>query len=74
MLAQWRRLVASLKAINLLNWVILAVSYRCIAIAIETASKVGVFCIVITASKVGVFCIVILLIVALAAAWAICSE
>jgi hypothetical protein len=61
-LAQWRRLVASLKAINLLNWVILAVSYRRIAIAIETASKVGVFC------------IVILLIVALAAAWAICSE
>ena len=54
--------MASLKAINLLNWVILAVSYRRIAIAIETASKVGVFC------------IVILLIVALAAAWAICSE
>ncbi len=62
LLAQWRRIVASLKATNLLHLSILAVSYRRIAMAIETASKVGVFC------------IVVLLIVTLAAAGAIRSE
>ena len=62
LLAQWRRIVASLKATNLLHLSILAVSYRRIAMAIETASKVGVFC------------IVVLLIVTLAAAGAIKSE
>ncbi len=61
-LARWWRLVASLKATNLLHQAILAVSYRRIAMAIKTASKVGVFC------------IVVLLIVTLAAAGAIRSE
>jgi hypothetical protein len=61
-LAQWRRLVASLKAMNLLHWVIFAVSYWGITMSIETASKVGVFC------------ILILLIVDLAATGAIPSE
>jgi hypothetical protein len=60
--AQWRCLVASLKATNLLHWVILTVSYRRITMVIKTASKVGVIC------------IVILLIIALAAAGAIRSE
>ncbi len=46
-LARWQRLVASLKVTNLLHWAILTVSYRRIAMAIETASKVGVFCIVV---------------------------
>ena len=62
LLAQWWHLVASLKATNLLHRSIRAVSYRRIAMAIETASKVGVFC------------IVVLLIVTLAAAGAIRSE
>ena len=61
-LARWWRLVASLKATNLLHQAILVVSYRRIAMAIKTASKVGVFC------------IVVLLIVTLAAAGAIRSE
>ena len=61
-LTRWWHLVASLKATNLLHWAILVVSYWRIAMAIETASKVGVFC------------IVDLLIVALAAAGAIRSE
>ena len=46
-LARWRRLVASLKAMDLLHRGILAVSYRRIAMAIEAASKVSVFCIVV---------------------------
>ena len=45
--AQWRRLVASLKAINLLHQEILAVSYRRIMMAIKMACTVGVFCIVV---------------------------
>ena len=61
-LARWRRLVASLKASNHLHWSMLAVSYRRIAMTIETASKEGTFC------------IIVLLIVALAAAGAIHSE
>ena len=61
-LAQWQHLVASLKATNLFYRAILGVSYRRTAMAIKTASKIGVFC------------IVVLLIVALAAAGAILSE
>ncbi len=61
-LARWRRLVASLKVKNHLHQAILAVSYRRIAMDIETASKVGGFC------------IVVLFIVALVAARAIHSE
>jgi hypothetical protein len=45
-LARWRRLVASLKAMNLFHKAILPVSYGRIAMAIKMASKVGVFCIV----------------------------
>jgi hypothetical protein len=61
-LARWRSLVASLRARNLLNWVIPAVSYWRIVMAIKTASKVGVFF------------IIVLLIAALVDARAICSE
>ena len=60
--ARWWHLVAFKKATILLYWVMHAVSYRRIAVAIETASKVRTFC------------IVILLIVALAATGAIRSE
>jgi hypothetical protein len=43
-LAQWWRVVASNKALNLLHWVMCAVTYRRIAMAmIETASFLGVF-------------------------------
>ncbi len=42
-LAQWRRLVASNKALNLLHWSMYAVTYRRIAMAIKTASFLGVF-------------------------------
>jgi hypothetical protein len=42
-LAQRWRLVASNKALNLLHWVMCAVTYRRIAMAIETASFLGVF-------------------------------
>jgi hypothetical protein len=42
-LAQWRRLVASNKALNLLHWAMCAVTYRRIAMAIKTASFLGVF-------------------------------
>ena len=61
-LARWWRLVAFMKATILLYWVMHAVSYRRIAVAIETACKVRTFC------------IVILLIVALAATGVIRSE
>ena len=61
-LARWRRLVASLKVTDPLHRAILAVSYRRMAMAIKTASKVCVFY------------IVVLLIVILAAAGAIRSE
>jgi hypothetical protein len=40
-LARWWRLVAFLKATNLLHWVMRAVSYRCIATAIEMTIKGG---------------------------------
>ncbi len=42
-LAQWRRLVASNKALNLLYWVMRAVLYRRTATAIEMASLFGTF-------------------------------
>jgi len=61
-LARWRHLVASLKATSLLHRAILAISNQRIAMTIKTASKAGVFC------------IIVLLIVALAAAEAIHSE
>ena len=42
-LAQWWHPVASSEALVLLHWAMRAVSYRCIAMAIKTASFVGVF-------------------------------
>jgi hypothetical protein len=42
-LAQWRRPVASSEALDLLNWAVCAVLYRCIAVAIKTATFLGVF-------------------------------
>jgi hypothetical protein len=44
-LTQFWRPVASSEALDLLHWVMCAVTYRRIAMAIKTASKVGVcFC------------------------------
>ncbi len=59
-LAQWRRLVASSEALDLLHWVMHAVTYRRIAMAIKTATVY--------------LLIVVCLPVALAAAGAIRSE
>jgi hypothetical protein len=42
-LAQWRRLVASNKALNILYWAMCAVLYRRTATAIKTASLLGPF-------------------------------
>ncbi len=42
-LAQWQRLVASNKALNLLHWAMCAVTYRRIAMAIKITSFLGVF-------------------------------
>jgi hypothetical protein len=42
-LAQWRRPVASSKALDLLHWAMHAVTHRRLAMAIKTASFVGVF-------------------------------
>jgi hypothetical protein len=42
-LARWRHLVASNKALNLNHQAMYAVTYRRIAMAIETASFIGVF-------------------------------
>ena len=42
-LARWWRPVASSEALSLLHWAMRMVAYRCIAMAIKTASKVGVF-------------------------------
>jgi hypothetical protein len=61
-LAQWQRLVASNKALNLLHRAMCVVTYLCIAMAIETAS----FFVYLL--------IVVCLPVALAAAGAIRSE
>jgi hypothetical protein len=41
-IAQWWQPVASVVALNHLYWAICAVLYPCIAMAIKTASKVGV--------------------------------
>ena len=46
-LAQWQRLVAFRKAMNLLHQAMHVVSYRCTATALETTSKVGTFYIVV---------------------------
>ncbi len=42
-LAQWWRLVASNKALNLLHWAMCTVMYRRVAMAIETATFLGAF-------------------------------
>jgi hypothetical protein len=42
-LARWQRLVASNKAVNLLHWAMCEVTYRRIAMAIKTASFLGLF-------------------------------
>jgi hypothetical protein len=42
-LAQWRHPVASSEALDLRHWAMCAVMYRRIAMAIKTASFVGVF-------------------------------
>jgi len=59
---RWRRLVAFMKATNLLQQAMRVIYYRRIAMAIKTASKEGTFC------------IVVLLIVAMAAAGVIRSN
>jgi len=61
-LVRWRSLVAFRKALDLLHQAMLVLSYRRIAMAIEMASKAGVFF------------TVVLLIVTVAAAVAIWSE
>jgi hypothetical protein len=61
-LVRWWRLVAFMKATNLLHRAMRAVYYRRIAITIEMAIKVGIFC------------IIAVLIVALAATGAIRGE
>ena len=45
-IVRWWRLVAFMKATNLLHWAMRAVYYRRIAITIEMAIKVGIFCII----------------------------
>jgi hypothetical protein len=42
-LARWRHPVASSEALNLLHWLMRAVTYRRIAMAIKTATFLGVF-------------------------------
>jgi hypothetical protein len=42
-LAQWQRPVASSEALDLFHWAMRAVTYRRIAMAVKTASFVGVF-------------------------------
>ncbi len=42
-LAQWRHPVASSEALDLLHQAMCAVTYRCIAMAIKTASLLGQF-------------------------------
>ncbi len=42
-LAQWQRPVASSEALDLLHWVMRAVTYRRIAMAIKMATFLGVF-------------------------------
>ena len=47
MIARWQRLVAFRKALDLLHWAMRAISYPRAATAIETASKVGTFYIIV---------------------------
>ncbi len=61
-LTRWWHLVVFMKATNLLHQAMHTVYYRRIAMTIETASKVGTFC------------IIVVLFVALVAAGAIRSE
>ena len=61
-LTRWRCLVAYMKALDLLHRAMRAVKYRCIAMGIEMAIKVGAYY------------IFVLFAVALAAAGAIWSE
>ena len=42
-LAQWQHPVASSEALDVLHWEMHAVMYRCIAMAIKTATFLGVF-------------------------------
>jgi hypothetical protein len=42
-LAQWQRPVASSEALDLLHWAMRAVTYQRIAMAIKTATFLGVF-------------------------------
>jgi hypothetical protein len=42
-LAQWRRPVASSEALDLLHWAMHTITYRRIAMAIKTATFLGVF-------------------------------
>jgi hypothetical protein len=42
-LAQWPCSVASSEALDFIHWAMSAVTYRCNAMAIKMASKVGVF-------------------------------
>ncbi len=46
-LTQWRRPVASIKSLDICQWVMRAVLYRRTATAIEMASKVGAFFVVV---------------------------
>jgi hypothetical protein len=46
-LAQWRHLVASSEALNLLHWAMHGVTYRRIAVAIKMASFAGNLLIVV---------------------------
>ncbi len=42
-LTQWQRPVASSEALDLFHWVMRAVTYWCIAMAIKSATFLGVF-------------------------------
>jgi hypothetical protein len=42
-LAQWRGQVASSEALDLLHWAMRGVTFQCIALAIKTATILGVF-------------------------------
>jgi hypothetical protein len=46
-LTQWRRLVASNKALSLLYWAMRAVLYQCTSAAIKMASLLGTFFVVV---------------------------
>ncbi len=46
-LARWRRPVASIESLDIRHWAMRAVSYRRTAMAIEMASEVGAFFVVV---------------------------